>query len=129
MTVDDRLRPPPKERLAAPVQLFDLSNAVATLRAEPHAPVSGHRQVVLVRRGPVTIILFVFDADGSMKEHKADGEVTIHVLNGQLDVTVENTVHTLKAGTLLSMAPGELHALHAPYGCEMLLTVCQVPGE
>lgn len=129
MTVDDRLRPPPKERLSAPIQLFDLANAVAKLRAEPHAPVSGHRQVTLVRRGPVSIILFVFDADGSMKEHKADGEVTIHVVNGQLDVTVENSQHTLKTGMIMSMAPGELHALHAPYGCEMLLTVCQVESE
>lgn len=127
MTGDDRLRTPPKERLAPPVQLFNLANEVAKLRAEPHPAVSGHRQVVLVRRGPVSIILFVFDANGLMKDHKAEGEVTIHVINGQLDVTVENEVHTLKTGMILSMAPGEPHALHARYGCEMLLTVCQVP--
>lgn len=129
MTLDDRLRTPPKERLAAPVQILDLDSSIAQLRSELHAPVSGHRQVVLVRRGAVTIILFVFDAGGFMKEHKASGEVTIQVLNGQLTVTVEDTVHTLKAGTLLSMAPEAMHALHAPYGCEMLLTVCQVSTE
>ena len=125
MTLDDRLRQPPKERLSAPVQLFDLNAATAKLRAEQHAAVSGHRQVVMVRRGPVSIILFAFDADGSMKEHKADGEVTIHVLNGTLNVTVDDVAHSLSGGMIMSMAPGELHSLHAPRPCEMLLTICR----
>ncbi len=54
------------------------------LGAEPHASVSGHRQIAVVRHGPVTIIQFVFEEGGLVREHRAEGVVTIHVLNGRL---------------------------------------------
>ena len=89
MTPDERLRPPSHERLAVPVQHVDLAAVTARLRSEAHASVGGHRQVALVRRGPLTVILFAFEPDGFLKEHSADGEVTIHVLAGRLEVTVD----------------------------------------
>lgn len=123
---EDRLREHPKERLAAPVQMLTLAESVAKLRAEPHAPVAGHRQVALVRRGPVTIILFVFEADGVLKEHKTDGEVIVQVLRGRLAVTVDDEAFQLAEGELIAIAPGRPHAVHALGESEMLLTICQV---
>ena len=106
MTEGERLRTHPKERLAAPVQRIDLTEAAARLRAEPHRAVSGHRQIALARRGPVTLILFAFDKDGFLKEHQADGEVIIHCVRGQLSVVVGEESHTLVPGMLLTLAPG-----------------------
>lgn len=125
MTEADRLRPHPKERLADPVQRVALTDAIARLRAESHHAVAGHRQVALVRHGPVSLILFVFERDGAMKEHKTDGEVTIHVLGGQLSVTVGDIEHALGPGEILSLAPGLPHSLFARVPSEMLLTVCR----
>jgi quercetin dioxygenase-like cupin family protein len=121
----DRLREHPKDRLAEPVQRVDLAAAAATLRAEQHDAVSGHRQVALVKRGQVTVILFVFAVDGALKEHKTDGEVTIHVVAGRIAVTVGTHVEELRPGELLSIAPNEPHALHALEASEMLLTICR----
>lgn len=125
---EDRLREHPKERLAASMQMINLAEAVAALRAEPHAPVAGHRQVALVRRGPVSIILFVFEADGILKEHSTDGEVIVQVLSGRLAVTVGQEAFQLAAGELIAIAPGRPHAVHALGVSEMLLTLCQVPA-
>ncbi len=86
----ERLRPHPEDRLASPVQVVDLAAAAAELRAELHAPVAGHRQIAVVRHGPVTIIQFVFDEGGLLKQHRADGVVTIHVLEGRLQVIVDD---------------------------------------
>lgn len=129
MPTDERLRTPPKERLAAPVQRVNLAEASAALRAEPHPAVTGHRQVALVKRGPVSQILFAFDADGLFKEHKTEGECTIHVLTGQMAVTVGSEAIPLRAGELLALAPGEVHSVYAVSASDMLLTVCQVPAE
>jgi quercetin dioxygenase-like cupin family protein len=129
MSTEERLRPPPKERLAAPVQRVNLAEAAAALRAEAHPAVTGHRQVALVRRGPVSQILFAFDRDGLFKEHRTEGEVTIHVLTGQMAVTVGSEAIPLGAGELLALAPGEVHSVYAVRASEMLLTVCQVPAE
>lgn len=129
MGTDDRLREHPAERLAGPFQKVVLADALAQLRDEPHAATAGHRQVALVRRGPVTLILFQFATDGFLKEHSTDGEVTIHVLAGQLEVSVDDEAVPVAAGELLSLAPGRPHAVRAHTPSEMLLTICQVPAE
>ncbi|MFA6168003.1 MAG: cupin domain-containing protein [Gemmatimonadaceae bacterium] len=125
MSTDDRLREHPKERLAAPVQRIDLQQAAALLGAEPHAPNAGHRQVALVRRGPFSLILFLFEPGGSLKEHRTEGEVTIHVLSGRLEVTAAGESHEVAGGGVMALAPGEAHAVHALEASEMLLTVCR----
>jgi quercetin dioxygenase-like cupin family protein len=119
----DRLRQHPKERLAAPVQHIDLASVASDLRAEPHAPVSGHRQIAVVREGPVTVIFFLFDAGGHLKEHRTEGEVTIHVLAGRLEIGVDDERHELTAGQLLALAPGVAHSVRALTESQMLLTV------
>ena len=129
MTPEERLRPHSHERLAAPVQRFDFAATTALLRAEAHASVSGHRQIALVRRGSLSVILFAFEADGFIKEHSTDGEVTIHVLAGQLDVTVNGDVLHVNAGELVALAPKQPHAVRAPVASDMLLTVCRMPAE
>lgn len=125
MSTEERLREHPRDRLALPVQHIAIREAVAQLRAEPHGPVSGHRQVTLVKRGPFTLMLFLFDPGGFLKEHSAEGEVSIQVLSGRLEVTVDSHEYRLGAGELISIAPGRPHAVRAPHASEMLLTVCQ----
>lgn len=124
MSTDERLRAHPRERLAAPVQRIDLQQAAALLRAEPHAPSAGHRQVALVRRGAFSLILFLFEPGAVLKEHRTDGEVTIHVLSGRLDVTAAGHSTELGAGGIVAIAPGEVHDVRALEASEMLLTVC-----
>ncbi len=128
MSLDDRLRTPARERLAGLVQQFTLSTVAADLRAEPHPPVSGHRQLALVRHGPLSLILFAFDADGVIPEHRTEGEVVMHVLRGRLVVTVDGDDLELSDGAMLSLAPGQPHAVRAIEASDMLLTICRDPA-
>ncbi len=121
--MSDRLRPHPEERLAAPVQLVDLTTTVAGLRTEPHAPVGGHRQIAVYRHGPVTLLLFVFEPEAVLREHRVDGVVTIHCLAGHLRVVAEEEAHDLTPGRLIAIAPNVPHTVLALTGSEMLLTV------
>lgn len=118
-----RLRPHPEDRLAASVQVVDLVEAAAKLRAEPHAAVSGHRQIAVVRHGPVTIILLLFDTGGLLQEHSADGVVTIQVRTGRLKVVVDEEAREVGSGELVALAPGVPHSVLALEPSEMLLTV------
>ncbi len=126
MSSEDRLRTHPKDRLAAPVQRIDLAAAAAQLRSEAHPSVAGHRQVALVKQGPFSLILFLFEADGHLKEHRTEGEVTIHVLSGRLAVTTGAESVELGPGGLIALAPGQSHSVRALAASEMLLTVCRV---
>jgi quercetin dioxygenase-like cupin family protein len=129
MTPDERRGSPSHERLAVPVQRFDLAVAAAQLRAEAHPSVAGHRQLALVRRGPLSVVLFAFDADGVIKEHSAAGEVTIQVLTGRLEVMVDGEVLSLGRGELVALAPRQLHTVRATESSDMLLTICRPLAE
>ncbi len=125
----DRLRTPPDERLAAPVQLVDLPATSAALQAEPHAAVAGHRQIAVYRRGPVTLVSFLFETGGSMHEHQTDGVVTIDVRSGHLAVIANGMSYELMAGQLLALAPNVSHTVEARAPSEMLLTVHRTPAD
>lgn len=126
----DRLREHPRERLAAAVRKINVGEEAARLRAEPHPRVAGHRQVVLVRRGPIAVVLFVFETDGFLREHRTEGEVVIQVIAGSLQIAVAGDDIELGPGEILSLAPGEPHAVRARRDSEMLLTVCRAgPGQ
>jgi quercetin dioxygenase-like cupin family protein len=123
MSDTDRLRQHPADRLASPVQMVDLAAAADRLRAEAHAPVAGHRQIALVRDEGLTVILFLFEAGGHLKEHRAEGSVTIQVLEGTLVVGAGGGQHELGQGRMVALAPGTMHAVQAPEPATMLLTV------
>lgn len=129
MSLTDRLRPHPEDRLAAPVQLVSLAATAAQLRAEAHPSVAGHRQIAVFRHGPVTMLQFVFEAGGLLKEHQAEGVVTIHALSGRLLVIADEEPHELGPGELVALAPGVSHSVRATEASEMLLTVHRLPVE
>ena len=123
MPDSDRLRPHPGDRLDPTQQFMDLAATATALAAEAHPAVDGHRQMTLFRRGPVTLIEFVFAPGGHLKEHQADGVVTLHALSGRLGVAVDGTTHELNAGQLLALGPKILHSVTAVAASTMLLTV------
>jgi quercetin dioxygenase-like cupin family protein len=123
MPTSDRLRPHPEERLAGPVQLVDLAETATALRREAHDPVAGHRQIAVYRHGPVTLVSFVFEPEGILKEHRADGVVTILALTGHIRVVAEEQAYDLTAGRLLALNPNVPHTVMAVTASEMLLTV------
>lgn len=126
---DPRLRQPPSERFAGSSHLFSLSDALAALRAEDHPPRSGHRQITLLQRPPVTQVLFSFEKDGHLDQHAAHGLVTIHVLEGELRVTADGGDHALAAGDVLVLDPDVPHDVRAAEESAMLLTVHLEQGE
>ncbi|HEU5358393.1 MAG TPA: cupin domain-containing protein [Gemmatimonadales bacterium] len=125
MSTDDRLRPHPHDRLNEAIHRIDLAQAIRDLRNEPLTAVDGHRQITLVRDGPVSLILFAFEPGATLKEHRAPGVISIHVLSGRLQVAAGGTTHDLPAGTVLALGPGAPHGVHAVDRSDMLLTVAR----
>jgi quercetin dioxygenase-like cupin family protein len=119
----DRLRPSPTTRFAAPQHAFDLAKVTARLKAELQAGEAGHRQETLYKHGQTSVALFLFGRLTRLPPHRAKGVVTLHVLDGHLQITAEGEVHDLRAGHLLAMAPGVEHDVVAMEESRMLLTV------
>ncbi len=120
---ENRLRPPAAERLAADEECFDLPVLAEELREEDHSAVRGHRQMTIFKKGPVTMVLFAFDADSELKEHAANGIVTIQCVAGSLMVGTAQDEYELHAGQVVALAPKIRHNVKALKRSTMLLTV------
>ena len=121
---DERLRPHPATRLSGPAEVLDLPAFAQRLRSEPHAARDGHRQVGLIHRGPLRLVLFAFEAGGRLPEHKAPGQVLIECLRGSITVDAGGARHELGERMMVVLEPGGPHAVEARVESEMLLTVC-----
>jgi len=122
-------RTPPRERFAGSEHLFDLAVEGQRLRDEPGGARDGHRQVTLFRGGGVSIVLFDFEAGGQLKDHAADGYVTVLVLNGAIRMATAQEQHQMSSGALLVLRPGIRHDLEAKTASSVLLTVRLDPSE
>ena len=121
---DERLRPHPSTRLAGPVVPLNLPDLARALHAELHPAKQGHRQVGLVHRGSLRLLLFAFEPGGRLPEHRAPGHVVIHCLQGEIAVEAGASTHTLGSGEALVVDPDVPHSVAAATESEMLLTVC-----
>jgi quercetin dioxygenase-like cupin family protein len=116
-------RTPPRERFEGGEHLFDLAVEGQRLRGEPGGARDGHRQITLFRGGGVSIVLFDFEAGGQLKDHAADGYVTVLLLNGDIRIATAEEQHQMSSGSLLVLRPRIRHDLEAKTASSVLLTV------
>jgi quercetin dioxygenase-like cupin family protein len=113
---------PVKHPVSGPELIFSLSEEMALLKHElRNAPARTAK--TLVKEGPVTLTLIGVNAGGSLHAHKADGPITVQVLEGEVEFAVGETTRALPAGTLLALGAGITHAVHSAHGGIFLLTV------
>ncbi len=126
---DERLRTRPSERFSGSEHLFDLNAEAEKLRHEPGGERNGHRQITLFRRSGISLVLFVFEPDGYLVDHQADGFVTVEVLTGEIRMTTPRGEHPMPQGSVLVLEPGIRHDVRAITASHMLLTVRLDPDE
>jgi len=120
---EERRRPRPSDRFAGAEHAVDMPVALRALRAEAQSGVNGHQQITLLHHGPVRLVLFAFEAGGRIREHRAPGWITIHVLRGSLHVRTPDAHHALNEGQILALAPDVPHDVDATEETDMLLGV------
>jgi quercetin dioxygenase-like cupin family protein len=120
---EQRRRQRPSDRFAGAEHALDVRASLRALRAEAGPAANGHRQITLLHRGPVRLVLFAFAAGGRLPEHRAPGWVTIHVLRGALRVRTPDAQHALGEGQLHVLAPDVSHDVDAAEEADMLLGV------
>jgi quercetin dioxygenase-like cupin family protein len=116
-------RTPPRKRFVGAEHLFDLDAEADRLNREPEGSRRGHRQITLFSGGGVSIVLFEFEADASLKDHAATGYVTVHVLSGEIEMATAEQDYRMPAGSLLVLRPNVKHDVRARMASRVLLSV------
>ena len=72
----------------------------------------------------MTVALFCFDKGARMPDHVLEGNVIIHVLEGELSIRTAIQTHRLSAGKLMVLAPSVAHDITAMKTSRILITFC-----
>lgn len=84
---------------------------------------STEKTTALFKSSDLEVIRLVLLAGKSLPPHKVQGEITIHCIEGALDVTAEGRSHVLRAGQLLYLSGHVLHGVTALEDSCALVTV------
>jgi quercetin dioxygenase-like cupin family protein len=77
----------------------------------------------IVDKGAGTVTLFAFDECQGLSEHTAPFDALVHVLDGQIEVTISGKAVILMKDEMVIMPANKPHALKATKRCKMLLTM------
>jgi len=77
----------------------------------------------LAKNDAGTITLFAFDAGQGLSEHSAPFDALVHVLDGQVELTIGGTAVPASAGQAVLMPANVPHALKAIRPFKMILTL------
>ncbi len=120
---DGRLRQHPAIRFAPPERKIDLDECFEDLIEEPHEATDGHRQITIAHHDSLTLTLFHFEEGSRLPEHAVEGTVTIHVLDGDVEVETDEEIHRLEDNQVLILAPHIEHDVRALEETRLLVTV------
>ncbi|HEV2128152.1 MAG TPA: cupin domain-containing protein, partial [Thermomicrobiales bacterium] len=100
----------------------DISEVIASIPPDPNSE-ARHRANTLIKTSTLRVVVVTMLEDGELQEHTAPGPITIHTIEGSMEVDVEGEAHPLDAGELISLAPGVRHAVRCTRDGAFLLTI------
>jgi quercetin dioxygenase-like cupin family protein len=116
-------------QLAEPRLHFNMLKEIRQLRQqESWCRGTGRSSKTLVKYPDFRLVLVAMKANTVMKEHRAEGRISIHALVGHLRVKLANEVVEVPAGELLALDCGIPHDVEATKESAFLLTISWPKG-
>ena len=77
----------------------------------------------IVKKPTGTVTVFAFDEGQGLSEHTAPFDALVHVLEGEVEITIAGKLHRLRSGEMILMPAQQPHALKAMRRLKMILTM------
>ena len=77
----------------------------------------------IVKKPTGTVTVFAFDEGQGLSEHTAPFDALVHVLEGEVEITIAGKLHRLQSGEMILMPAQQSHALKAMQRFKMILTM------
>ena len=100
---------------ASPCEVIDVRSLVG--------PPSTAKTVAIFKSQDLELIRLVLRAGQSLPPHKVPGEITVHCIEGRIEVSSGSCLSTLNAGQLLFLTGGTEHAVLALEDSNALVTI------
>lgn len=107
---------------------FDLTHESAEA-AKKKPWQAGHFAKTLFKKQDLRIVLILMENAAKIKEHHADGTLSVQVLTGEIRFTAQGKPYDLKSGGLLTLAASIKHEVEALKDSALLLTISWPSNE
>jgi quercetin dioxygenase-like cupin family protein len=84
---------------------------------------TGHTARTLFKKADFRMVLISMEKGSVLKEHHADGTISVHVLKGSLRFTAQGEAHTLQTSSLVALGASIKHEVEAMEDSAFLLTI------
>src|SRR5258708_40157138 len=101
---------------------FDLNHEIADA-ATKKPWTARHYAKTLFKKHDFRVVLISMEPGAHMKEHHADGTISVQVLKGRIRMNVGGKAHELTAGNLFTLAASIRHEVEAVDDSAFLLTI------
>jgi len=107
-----------------PKNLARFDFAKEMVRSEQERPwARGHFVRTLFKNSDIRMVLISMDKGSILKEHHADGTISIQVLKGSVRFTAQGDEYSLQANSVLMLGPSIEHKVEALDDSVFLLTI------
>lgn len=103
--------------------VLDIAAEAAEAVAAAADTAVGHTAKTLVKDGPLRIIIVGMRRGSTLRDHDAEGPVSIHVLQGQVQLAALGESRALNAGQAIAYAASVTHSVEALDDSALLLTI------
>ena len=79
----------------------------------------------LVNKKGGTVTMFAFDAGEGLSEHTAPFDALVQVIDGEAQITISGTEHSVRGGEAIVMPANHPHAVLATSRMKMLLVMAR----
>ena|ERR1700688_3610740 len=111
--------------LDLPLMSFTTEQEIARLKASDQWRRESRAALTLVKTDAVTIVLIALHAGAILKEHHAEGPITVAVLEGAIRFKASGEERVLRHGGLLALGNAIEHEVEALEESAFVLTVNQ----
>jgi quercetin dioxygenase-like cupin family protein len=107
---------------------FDLAQEMKESEQKKPWP-TGHFAKTLFKKSDFRMVLIMMERGAILKEHHADGTISVQVLRGSIDFRVQGETYSLQGSSVLTLGASIQHELEAREESAILLTIAWPTGE
>lgn len=111
------------ERISAPVITVNLETELKALRDSDSYKRNDHASATIVNRPGLGVVLIALPKGGHLAEHQTDRPITLRVLEGTIQVSLEDRTIEMVRGDLTALAPNLQHMVTGIEDSAFLLTM------
>jgi quercetin dioxygenase-like cupin family protein len=117
------LRPEGTRLVDAPLVNINLSEFIKQIKSETTWGSSDRNAITVFKTNGLRIVLIALHKDAVMKEHTADGIISVQVLEGEINFSADKRSTLLKQHDMVVLHKGMPHSVQAMEESVFLLTL------